>query len=284
MPQPISAEQKKGLLTFYTGLQTSLNSSAAMAASLGGEFLGMFNKLKEQCDSVLSKLGATDAVAQGLEFDSMLSCVASAMSGTQFMLGMALSSLDQARQNMAGEGQRFAAQLASQVPVKIEELVGSGELIRKATLDERIKNGELVPKDIHTEACSQAKQLGMTEGETRVRTELATTEKRVKLVGDRRKQVETASLPLPSGELESILGLEDAEFTAAQAKAKTRNEFLTTNRITLNSAYRGRVWDTDGNWALVEAAVKEIVNSRGGSHEPFAGGGGGDVKRPRASV
>lgn len=274
MPQ-INPDQAKNLKAFYTGLLSSLNSYATHAATLGGDFLTMFNSLKEQCDSVLKKLGPIDQAPAALEFDSMLSSVASAMTGTQAMFGLVLEQLSAAR----GKVTEFQTQMASAIlPDKLDgvvndriaERVTAGELITKEALQARITAGELVPKEVHTEACSQAKLLGIEDGKKEVQATVEAKAAAEKTMGERRVRVEKAGIPIPTAELEAILGEKEEVFTAAETKAKTRVEFLNAKRISMNSAFRSKVWADDSAWAVIETAVNEVSQNRGGASEPFA--------------
>lgn len=284
MPNQISPEQAKKLAQFYTGILSSLNSSAALAQSLGGPFLQTYDALKADCNAMLAKLQPTDQAGLALEFDAMLTQIVSAMVGAQSVMGMLWEQLSRAQAELTESGTRVQAQLASAVTVEIEKLVTAGELVRKAALDERISKGELIPREVHTEACSQAKLQGVTEGEGRVRGELEAAARRAQLAGERRQLVETASLALPPAALEAILSEPEEIFTAAKVKADERTKFLNDARISLNSSFRGQVWATDEAWNSTKVAVEELNKLAKGGHEPFTPAPSAGHKRPACSL
>lgn len=264
-------EQFAALRKLNTGLLTELNS--ALALNLGEPFSTAFTTLKDQCNAVLARLPMTDAVPAAAELDGILSSLSSAMSGTQSLMQLLLQQV----QSFKGETTRIQAQYASAIlpdklPALIEEAVTKrvtdGLLIPKETLELRITNGELVPKTVATELCSQSKLQGLEEGEKKVRDELKAREESGKVITARKTRVETASLPVPATEIETLFAGTDEEFLAKETKAKSRNDFLNSKRVSLNSTLRAKIWAPDAEWSSIETLANEMLGKS--TSDPFA--------------
>ncbi len=234
---------------FLNALLTALNG---IQCPLEEPWATHFNALKANYNSVLENLPPSDMVPAATE--------------ANWNLGTLLSCLYSAQSLVTSMGQTL-----SDVKGKMTDALSSINSKAEALLADKLKTGDLVPKETVTALCSDVKakalEDGRNEGRTEVRTEVAKEKLAAKTIIDRRALLATNSLPLP--ENDSVLGGTEEEFTALQAKAKTRIELLKGKGVSMNSKLLPKVWLPDNEFSVVETLITENM-SRGA--EPFAGG------------
>lgn len=233
MKLPTDPKDVEALKSFLEQVRTQV---CGMADMLKEPFKTHFKELKNQFDSALSKLPPSEQAPAAIEAHHHLiglcSCLSSASS-----LVTALS------QKLNGMEEGFASALNSAVDVKVAAGITAGDYIKKGDLaglvtkaiEDKVKAGELVAKDMVTSLCSAAKTTGLEEGERKVREELKVSEARTQLVGTRKAALQTAGVPLPSEKLENILAADEAAFNGAKAKVEERRGVLNKMGIALNS-------------------------------------------------
>lgn len=244
-----------------------------------------FNNLKAEYDNVLKDLPPSDQAPAALDANRHLNVFASLLCGANSLCSMLSSHMDSMRRERS-------AGFASAVEGALKERIGKGELVPAAEIDSRVKTGldtavgaevkrrteagELVPKETTTQLCSQARQAGVDEGRTAMKTEMETAAATATRITTRKASLQTAGLPLPDGALENLLGGPDAEYTALETTVKSRIEGLKGKGVAFNSKnpVYAKVWLPENEWKSFEALVSDIPALKGGA-EPLAGGGGG---------
>ena len=160
--------------------------------------------------------------------------------------------------------EQLATALNSAVTDEIAKQVAAGTLFKpevvtiKVTeaIDAKTKAGELVPKDTATQLCSAAKDLGLQEGEKKVRDEIAATEARKALIVGRKASLQTCGLPVPSEKLESVLAAPDADFTATQKLVEDRIAALQKKGMAINSKTNlDIVWLPQSQYDMLEPLI-----------------------------
>ena len=229
---PIDPKDLNTIKEVLTSFRTQI---CGAADTLGEPWKGQFLALKGDYDKMLSSLPPTDQVPAALEANSHLSCLHAALSSAtslSVMMGSAMAS-------MAGtSAEAMTAQLASAVGAEIEKQIAAGTLFKaegvEVKIAERIKTGDLVAKETCTQLCSAAKDLGLAEGEKKVRAEMAASAARQSLITTRKAELQICGLPIPDARLEGVLAGTGEEFTAAQALAQSR--------IALSRRVRSGLW------------------------------------------
>ena len=256
---PIDPKDLNTIKEVLTSFRTQI---CGAADTLGEPWKGQFLALKGDYDKMLSGLPQTDQVPAALEANSQLSCLHAALSSAtslSVMLGSAMASLS------GKSAEASAAQLASAVGTEIEKQLAAGTLFKaegvEAKIAERIKTGDLVAKETCTQLCSAAKDLGLAEGEKKVRAEIAAGAVRQSLITTRKAELQTCGLPIPDARLEGVLAGTGEEFTAAQALAQSRIAALQQRGVALNSSspLAAKVWLPEEQWQVFESLAVETL-------------------------
>ena len=268
----------KDLNTIKEVLTSFRTQICGAADTLGEPWKGQFLALKGDYDKMLSGLPPTDQVPAALEANSQLSCLHAALSSAtalSVMMGSAMAS-------QAGKGaEASAAQLASAVGAEIEKQIAEGTLFKaegvEVKIAERIKTGDLVAKETCTQFCSAAKDLGLAEGEKKVRAEIAASAARQSLITTRKADLQNCGLPIPDARLEGVLAGTGEEFTAVQALAQSRIAALQQKGVALNSnsPLAAKVWLPEEQWQVFESLAVETLKGADPlvtSATPAAGG------------
>ena len=272
---PIDPKDLNTIREVLTSFRTQI---CGAADTLGEPWKGQFVALKGDYDKMLSGLPPTDQVPAALEANSHLSCLHAALSSAtalSVMMGSAMAS-------MAGKSaEAVTAQLASAVSAEIEKQIAAGTLFKaegvEVKIAERIKTGDLVAKETCTQLCSAAKDLGLAEGEKKVRAEIAASAVRQSLISTRKAELQTCGLPIPDARLEGVLAGTGEEFTAAQALAQSRIAALQQRGVALNSnsPLAAKVWLPEEQWQVFESLAVETLKGADPlvtSATPAAGG------------
>jgi hypothetical protein len=283
---PIDPKDLNTIKEVLTSFRTQM---CGAADTLGEPRKGQFLALKGDYDKMLSGLPPTDQVSAfarelrpdepaALEANSQLSCLHAALSSAtslSVMLGSAMASL-------AGKSaEASAAQSASAVGAEIEKQIAAGTLFKaegvEVKIAERIKTGDLVAKETCTQLCSAAKDLGLAEGEKKVRAEIAAGAVRQSLITTRKAELQTCGLPIPDARLKGVLAGTGEEFTAAQALAQSRIAALQQRGVALNSnsPLAAKVWLPEEQWQVFESLAVETLKGADPlvtSATPAAGG------------
>ena len=272
---PIDPKDLNTIREVLTSFRTQI---CGAADTLGEPWKGQFLALKGDYDKMLSGLPPTDQVPAALEANSQLSCLHAALSSAtslSVMLGSAMASLS------GKSAEASAAQLASAVGAEIEKQIAAGTLFKaegvEVKIAERIKTGDLVAKETCTQLCSAAKDLGLAEGEKKVRAEIAASAVRQSLITTRKAELQTCGLPIPDARLEGVLAGTGEEFTAAQALAQSRIAALQQRGVALNSnsPLAAKVWLPEEQWQVFESLAVETLKGADPlvtSATPAAGG------------
>jgi len=283
---PIDPKDLNTIKEVLTSFRTQI---CGAADTLGEPWKGQFLALKGDYDKMLSGLPPTDQVSASagklrpdepaaLEANSQLSCLHAALSSAtalSVMMGSAMAS-------QAGKGaEASAAQLASAVGAEIEKQIAEGTLFKaegvEVKIAERIKTGDLVAKETCTQFCSAAKDLGLAEGEKKVRAEIAASAARQSLITTRKADLQNCGLPIPDARLEGVLAGTGEEFTAVQALAQSRIAALQQKGVALNSnsPLGAKVWLPEEQWQVFESLAVETLKGADPlvtSATPAAGG------------
>ena len=112
-----------------------------------------------------------------------------------------------------------------------------------------------------TQLCSEARNLGITDGEKKVRDEIAAAEARAKKIGERKAALQKCGLPLPDATLDNLLAGTDEEFGVAQKKAEDRIAALRTKGVALNSQspLAMKVWLPEDQYQVFESLALETI-------------------------
>ena len=123
-----------------------------------------------------------------------------------------------------------------------------------------------------TQLCADAKLLGLTEGEKKVRDEQIAAAALAAKVTERKGVLSTAGLPLPDAEVDRLLGGPDTEFAAHRARCEAQLGEFAKRGIQLNaaSAARAKVWLPTEQFNGFLALADGIPALKGPSAEPFA--------------
>jgi len=279
---PIDPKDLNTIRQVLTSFRTQI---CGAADTLGEPWKGQFVALKGDYDKMLSGLPPTDQVPAALEANSHLSCLHAALASAtslSVMMGSAMASLAAASTGSGqGSAQAPAAQLASAVSAEIEKQIAAGTLFKaegvEVKIAERIRTGDLVAKETCTQFCSAAKDLGLAEGEKKVREEIAASAVRQSLISTRKAELQTCGLPIPDARLEGVLAGTGEEFTAAQALAQSRIAALQQRGVALNSnsPLAAKVWLPEEQWQVFESLAVETLKGADPlvtSATPAAGG------------
>lgn len=246
-------------------------------SQLAEPWLSHFNKIKSDYDSALKDLAPSDQVVASLDANRHLSCLYTLLAGANSLCSFVSGQMSEMKK-------AHATALNSAADAAITAKIQSGELIAKADLDGKIKaaidariaGGELLTKESHTQLCSAAKEIGRTEGKTAAETVIANEKAKLATLETRRGLVQTASLPVPSADIEKLLGGTDEEFNTRMETAKSRVQELMAAGIALNAANPAwdNVWKGDGEYKNFKALA---IDLKGEGAEPFASRSGGEA-------
>ncbi len=261
MPEP--KKDFLALRTLLLGIQTQLCGTDPL--TLEEPFRATFNGLKAEFEAALAKLPAAEPAPQdlGVQLQSLWSCFYSLNSLFNSLLG-------------STKAQKCA------VETEIARQVTAGDLIPRAVLPARVTEqvtaqvtaGELVPKATVEQLCSVAKTNGLTEGEKKVRDEIAAKAAVTAKVAERTTALQTAGLPLPDAEIERLLGGTDEEFAAHRTRVEAHLAQFKDKGIQLaaNSTARAKAWLAADAFKGFLALADGIPSLKGGGAEPFANG------------
>lgn len=269
----------KALRALLTGIQTQLCSTTE--TQLEEPFRTTFKGIKAEFDTILASLPAAEAVVQDVEahLQSLWTCFNS--------LNLLFTTLT------AGRKAPDATALNSAVEAEIAKRITAGELFAKDVIPVKVKEqvaslttaGELVPKETVTQLCADAKANGITEGETKVRNEIAAKAALDAKVAERKTALQTAGHPIPDADVDKLLGGTDEEFAAHKARMETQLAEFGKKGIQLNSEspVRAKAWLAADQFKGFLALTDGIPALKSGGGEPFAGGGntpGGVINFP----
>lgn len=263
MKIPTDGKDINGIRQLLTDFRTQICS---MADYLSEPWKGHFLSLKKTYDDALEAMPPTDAVPAAMDANKVLNSFYCAMANANSLVSMLGSSLNSLITNKDRE---VAIALNSAVDAAVLKKLTDGDLIAKKDLDglvtkaltDKTAAGELLTKEMSTQLCSAARDQGWQLGEKKVRDELSAKETTVKLIGDRKKLVQTAGLPVPDATLEHLLSGTDDEFAVKRTTAESRIAKLQQAGIALNSAstLRANVWLPESEWNTFEKLAKEML-------------------------
>lgn len=264
-----TAKTKVDLATLRQFLKSTSEQNASLSAKYSDPIRKLAESLNSQLTVVLAALPTGEAETSWCTEDvlsGLFNCLNSANAITS-QLGLELSKM----------GVTVASPEA--VTAEVNKLVAAGELIQKAGItalvDAAIKAkqeaGELVPKTLADQMCSQAKITGIEEGKLSVKKELEDAKAAEQLASKRKEGITTAGLPLPPEEVEALLRGSDADFDAAQKRFTDREEALKKDGVTFASAadLRGNLWLGEAEFKSFAKTVKSIPALRS-SADPLA--------------
>jgi len=226
-------------------------------AELEEPMRGMFVRLKDEYNSILSKLPMTDGVTAALDAHWNLNSFLSCLTSTQAMLSYMTTRLSEMKPKTAMNADELSAK------------------IREA-LDAMVAAGEFVSKDTVTSLCAAAKDAGATQARDEATRQADADKAKEKLISDRKAILATNSLPVPES-FEALLGTEE-EFNAHQERVRKQVKVLSGFGIALNSKAIGSAWASEAEFAkfteFLTAAVKKPggAGAGAGGDEAFAGG------------
>lgn len=273
---PKNAKDVKGLRDFLTHQRTQACSTAA---AYTGPLKQLFEKLITDIDAWLDKL-PKDEVPGDWSLECQLDSLFSIL--TQAQAAASLVTLEHSKL-MNGE------QFASAVDAEIGKRIASGVLFNKdgvtTYVQTQLDAGEMVSKARLTQLCAESKLQGMTEGEQKVKSEIAATAAQEKLIGERRGLLQAASLPLPERELEvAILGGTEEQFAARKTAFETRRAALKQEGIQLASDEAlTNLWLDDAAYKGFEKTIRSLPQLKFNAN-PLAGGAAGGDNKPAAPV
>ena len=144
----------------------------------------------------------------------------------------------------------------------------------EAAVKSKIEAGELLTKDAHTAAvsaavadqtkqtnqlCADAKNLGIAEGEKKVRDEIAAEAATTKLIATRKETLQKAGKPLPEAAFESVLAGTEEQFNAVVAKFDARADSLKKAGVQLaGSPLMSKLFLPDTEYRTFESTVTSI--------------------------
>lgn len=270
MPKPTDGTDPKDLKVIKQVLEATRNQVNSSLELLDEPLRGMFTNIKGQFDTMLAQLPPTEQVRGALDLGWELQSLHSCFQSLNSMFEMLNQSLSAARKDAAN----MPAKIADAIKAKVD----AGELIAKdavagliaTEVTKKITAGELVAKEVHTQLCSEAKNLGLTEGEAKLRKEQADAAAAATLIAERKTALQTAGLPLPEGAVESVLGAADDVFTAARTEVATRVKDLQKIGVANNSPLLAKAWLPKEQYDTVHATTRETLATLKTGGEPFA--------------
>lgn len=202
-----------------------------------------FAEVKNQINKMLAGLPETDKVPAAMASNDVLRSLLGVLSSAQFMI----SGLQEAAKSNAKAMASTKAALPGEVT---------------AAIDAKVKAGDFIPKAEHEQKLNDA----VTAATTAARA-AATAE--IQLVGTRRQQLTTASIPVPG---DDALTGEDKDFEAKKTAAAKRAEELKPFKLAQERVI-ALCWNTDekayqDTLALAKSAF-EAAGKPGGAN-PFA--------------
>ncbi len=237
----------------HRNVLTQQRAACLTAAQAAQEpFASQYKDIVRQCDEALAALPADDQPVE----DKHNTALASLFVSSNGLCMLLNSALETERRNSG-----------SAVQTEITRRVTAGELFTKDSLASAVQSeikkltdaGEYVPKATVTQLCSEAKTNGLTEGETRVRNEMAAKAAAEQKIAERKTALQTAGFPVPETDMEKFLGGTDEEFNARRTRAQTRQEALKTQGYVIQSAHLlTNLWREDAEYKAFEKTIEEI--------------------------
>ncbi len=228
--------------------------------------------LRQQFEAVIAKFSPEAATEPNAE---QVQSLCSAITSFNSLFTLLNETLADARKN-------FATQLNSAVETEIKRRMDAGELIGKEAVAVRVQQevstltskGDLVPKETVNQLCATAKATGLTEGEAKVRTEVAAKEALATKVKERTATLQTAGLPIPEAEVEALLGGTDEVFNAHKARCEKQLGDFKSKGLQLNAdnPLRAKAWLDEGKFKDFLGMADAIPALKRAGGELFAGG------------
>jgi hypothetical protein len=263
---PKNSKDIEGMRSFVSGIKVQFCS---LQSVYDGEIRKLIDAVVASAESVLSKLPAAD-VKSDWNADDVLQSLCCCLSSTNAILTQASLELNKLKQG-----------LASAVSTEIEKQITEGALVRKdevvakvdAAVTAKTASGELVPKDTVAQLCSNAKVNGEQAGRAALQAELGQKAAADTMAAERKTALTTAGKALPPAQVEAILRASQEEFAAAEKKFDARMQTFTAAGFSLTPELAARCWLGDEQFAVFEAAVKDIpaLKGTGTQPEPFTG-------------
>ncbi len=261
-----------------------------MVGQLSEPYKSEFNKLQTQYEKVLKDLPLSDAVPAALEANANLAVVFSALQSNQHLLSFLSGDLSDMQAKLTAaraevttlEGQLCSAKTAEQAAVtalasatsampataaealKLKtDLAAATAAVTAATatataataecsaLKAKIDAGDFIAKEKVTELCSAAHTIGLTEGEAKIKGEVAAQAVVQAKIAERKTGLCSEKLPTP--EVEALLAGTDEEFTARKTAAVERTPVLLKKGFSLNSKTVAQL-----AWASAEEYTREL--------------------------
>lgn len=252
-PLPKNNKDLAGCRRFFTDVRTQ---ACSLAGTYSGPLKQLWDDLVQKFDAAIAALpkesdGDWD-LTQNL--DNVFSCLTSA-NACLSQLSLELS-----------KHRQTASELDAKVTEEIGRRVASGDLIGKdslskaveAAVQSRVSSGLLVPETTVKQMCSAAKDVGITEGKAEADRLLQAERERQNLITQRKADLQKASVPLPEGEFERVLGLKEEEFKAAKSEFESRLALLKKDNIQLSSELLANLWLPKDQYATFEKMVRSI--------------------------
>ena len=249
---PKNSKDIAALRTFLTTLRTQ-------ACASGDAFTGA---LKEMRDDLVKKLDSfIGEIPQGDVPGDW--CMESKLDQLCALLAASIAQASMSALEVA----KLNTQTAGAIDAAIKAKIDVGELISKdahatavqSAIAEQTKAGAVVPKDTVTQLCADAKNLGIAEGEKKVRDEIAAEAATTQLIATRKETLQKAGKPLPEAAFESVLAGTEEQFNAVVAKFDARADSLKKAGVQLaGSPLMSKLFLPDADYRTFESTVTSI--------------------------
>ncbi len=227
------AQNTEAAAAIRTAAGTIVTAVNSMLDYLEEPLKGQFLKVKNEINTMLAGMPATDAVPAAMESNYVLKNLMYVLSSAQSMM----TSLSEAATGASKKAATALNSLPGEIEKGIEAKVTAGEFIKKDDLPAKI------------DAAVTLARTGWENG--------------AKLVNDRTKLLTTASLPVPDAK---ILSVEEKDWTPKQETAKTRAEKLKPFKVEGDTLLQ-LCWDAtqgefDRTFAVLEANKGPAATAR----------------------
>ena len=169
-----------------------------------------------------------------------------------------------------GQAQTQIASLSDKLILAAQSVAG---------YEAKVKSGELLTKEMHTEMCAAATTKATADAttatETKLKAEFAAKEETAKTILDRKAEIQTAGLPMPK--TDEIFALKDDEYAAVKAEAVKRLAPY-KDKVAPNSQIASVfAWCSAADLPGWKSHMEEVAatNKGSGIFQPLAGGSGG---------
>jgi hypothetical protein len=265
MTLPKNSKDLPALRSFLTTLRTQ---ACASGDAFTGALKEMRDDLVKKLDSFINEIPQGDVPGDWCMEDKL-----------QTLCSLLAASIAQASMS-ALEVAKLQTQMAGAVDTEISRRITAGELVAKDAhvtavqnaVAEQTKAGAVVPKDTVTQLCADAKNLGIAEGEKKVRDEIAAEAATTKLIATRKDALQKAGKPLPEAEFERVLAGSEEEFNKVLAKFDTRLDGLKKAGVQLaGSPLLSKLFLPDEQYGVFEKTVSSIDALKTPPAEALAG-------------